>query len=72
LSEGKIYDAGYPSKFIDAHRDLLPVDFTGSGVERVRNCPDAVVDVRFVIDQVGAAAHPAKPVKCEEKEHSQP
>jgi hypothetical protein len=67
LGEGKVYDAKYPGKFVEEHHNLLPADFTGSQIETVRNCPDAVVDVRIVIDPVEAAAHPAKAVKCEEE-----
>jgi Surface antigen variable number repeat len=72
LEEGKVYDAGYPNKFMDVHHDLLPANFSSSDVQIVRNCPDAIVDVRFVIEQVEAAFHPANPVECEETQDNKP
>ena len=32
LREGKIYDAGYPAKFVDEHHDILPTGFTASEI----------------------------------------
>lgn len=66
LGEGKTFDASYPAKFMGEHQSMLPEGFTGSQIQMVRNCPDAIVDIRFVVDQVEAAAHPEKPVECEE------
>ncbi len=72
LREGKIYDAGYPAKFVDEHHDILPTGFTASEIKLVRNCPDAVADVRVIVDQIDAAAHPAKPVGCEDSSGDNP
>jgi outer membrane protein assembly factor BamA len=68
LGEGKVYDAGYVDKFLQEHEELLPEGFSRSNVQIVKDCPDRTVDVRFIVDPVRAAAHPAKPVPCEKTE----
>lgn len=65
LAEGKIYDPTYVDKFIEEHHALLPAGFTRADVQLIRDCPDATVEVRLIVDPIGAALHPAKPVECE-------
>lgn len=66
LRQGQVYDPGYLDKFLDEHQAILPEGFGRNNVQMVRDCPDATVTVRFIIDSVEAAAHPATPVACEQ------
>ncbi|HKS74458.1 MAG TPA: POTRA domain-containing protein [Terriglobales bacterium] len=72
LRQGQVYDPAYLEKFLDEHQSLLPAGFGRSSVQTVRDCPDATVNVRFIMDAVEAAAHPAKPVACEKSQDSNP
>lgn len=72
LRQGQVYDPAYLDKFVDEHQALLPAGFGRNNVQIVTDCPDATVNVRLIIDPVEAAAHPAKPVACEESKDSNP
>jgi outer membrane protein assembly factor BamA len=68
LEEGSVYNASYLQEYIESNRDLLPQGFDRSQVQLVRDCPGALVQVRFEIDSVEARAKPAaKEVACEKK-----
>jgi hypothetical protein len=66
LPEGGVFDSTYPGKFVDANQSQLPAAFTRDSVQLVRNCPEASVEVRIVVDQTDPALQlrPAD-IKCE-------
>lgn len=67
LPEGDVYDQAYIDQYLEANRDLLPVGFSRADVHGIQNCPDAVVEIRFIIDPAEDRAHAeAKNVPCEE------
>jgi len=46
---------------------LLPVGFSRANVQGIQNCPDAVVEVRLIIDPTEDTSHAEpKNVHCEE------
>jgi outer membrane protein assembly factor BamA len=66
LREGAIFDLRYPDKFIETNGSLLPDGFTRANIQLVRNCPDALIDVRLIVDQTDPGLQsPAKDVPCE-------
>jgi outer membrane protein assembly factor BamA len=67
LAEGDVYDRAYIDQYLDANRDLLPADFSKANVRIIQNCPDAVVEVRLIIDtaEQPSQAEP-KNVLCKE------
>lgn len=67
LAEGGVYDPAYIDQYLETNRDLLPVGFNRANVQGIVNCPDAVVEVRLIIDapEVTSQAEP-KNVPCEE------
>jgi outer membrane protein assembly factor BamA len=68
LAEGAVYDATYINHYLDDHRDLFPVGFSRENVQRFQNCPDALVEVRMVIDPAEEQSPPEpKNVPCEAK-----
>ena len=50
LQEGTVFDLAYIDKFISANGSLLPQGFTSQSVQLVRNCSQALVDVRMLLD----------------------
>jgi outer membrane protein assembly factor BamA len=69
LDEGSVYDDSYIDKYIEENRDLLPEGFDRRQIQVVQNCPEALVEVKLLIDPVEAASSsPSKPVPCEKKE----
>jgi hypothetical protein len=68
LAEGAVYDSTYINHYIDNNRALLPVSFSRENVGIFQNCPDALVEVRMMIDPAEEASHPAaKNVPCPDK-----
>jgi outer membrane protein assembly factor BamA len=68
LAEGDVYDHTYIDQYLDANRDLLPAGFSGANVHIIQNCPDAVVEVRLIIDTAEQTSH-AEPKNVPCKEH---
>jgi len=67
LPEGDVYDQAYIDQYLEANRDLLPVGFSRADVHRIQNCPDAVVEIRLIIDPAEDRSHAEpKNVPCEE------
>jgi outer membrane protein assembly factor BamA len=67
LAPGAVFDVDYVKTFIDASGSLLPLDFTeSSGVELVKNCPEAKVSVQINLGREGQHSTPvgAKSVAC--------
>jgi outer membrane protein assembly factor BamA len=51
LQPGQPFDSGYVRRFLDENNALLPDTFSSTrGVQVARNCPDASVQVRIVVD----------------------
>jgi outer membrane protein assembly factor BamA len=67
LAEGAVYDQTYIFRYLDANRDLLPAGFSRANVHITQNCPDAVVEVRFIINTAEKTSHvEPKNVPCKE------
>lgn len=67
LREGSPYDLRYVDRFIEANRDLLPERFRREDVQVGKNCPEALVEVRLVIDPSADKTDSApKSVLCKE------
>ncbi len=68
LSEGEAYDATYIDQFLTVNRDLLPANFSKMNVQKIQNCPDALVEVRLILDPAQDKSNSTpKDVPCEEK-----
>lgn len=68
LAEGDIYDNTYIDDFLAATHDLLPADFSTTNVQITQNCPDALVQVRLVVDPAqDTLKSQTKNVPCEER-----
>ncbi len=67
LPEGAVFDFGYVGKYLDANRELLPSGFIPDDLRIVRNCPEASIEVRLILDQ-RAPTLQSQPtdVRCEE------
>ena len=67
VAEGDVYDQTYVDQYLEVNRDLLPAGFSRANVHRIQNCPDAVVEVRLIIDLAEDTSHAElKNVPCEE------
>jgi len=67
LAEGNVYDYTYIDQFLETNRDSLPTGFSRANVQTIKNCPDAVVEVRLIVDPAQDNSHPeAKNVPCED------
>ncbi len=67
LAEGAAYDQTYIDRYLEANRELLPAGFSRANVNTTQNCPDAVVEVRLMIDPAEEMSHAQqKNVPCEE------
>jgi outer membrane protein insertion porin family len=67
LVEGDVYDHTYIDRFLETSRDSLPLGFSRASVQTIQNCPDALVEVRLMVDSAEDTSHPeAKNVPCEE------
>jgi outer membrane protein assembly factor BamA len=68
LPEGAVYDATYIDKYLTAARDILPANFSKGNVQTTQNCPDALIQVRLLVDPAQDMSHAeGKDVPCEEK-----
>ena len=64
LAEGSVYDYTYLDRYVETNREFLPQGFDRSNVQIATDCPQALVDVRFVLDE---SEHPSpmKSVPCD-------
>ena len=71
LAEGDVYDYYYIEQFLETNRDSLPRGFSRANVHTIQNCPDAVVEVRLLVDPTKdtSQAEP-KNVPCEDHDVS--
>jgi outer membrane protein assembly factor BamA len=66
LAEGNVYDRTYIDQFLETNRDSLPVGFSRANVQTIQNCPDALVEVRLILDPAEETSHAdPKNVPCE-------
>jgi outer membrane protein assembly factor BamA len=67
LAEGDVYDQAYIDDYLTTARDILPSNFTRANVQITQNCPEALVQVRLMVDpaQDTSKSEP-KNVPCEE------
>ncbi|HWJ46500.1 MAG TPA: POTRA domain-containing protein [Candidatus Udaeobacter sp.] len=66
LAEGEVYDVSYIDQYIKANRDLLPANFTTRDVVAAYDCPNALVQLRMVVDpEFDASKSAPKSVPCE-------
>jgi outer membrane protein assembly factor BamA len=67
LAEGDVYDNTYIDQFLKLNRDSLPGGFSRANVRTIQNCPDALVEVRLIIDLAEDSSHAEpKNVPCED------
>jgi hypothetical protein len=67
LTEGDVYDQTYIDEYLQTNRHLLPSGFSRANVHTIHNCPDAVVEVRLIVDPAEDTAHAEpKNVPCED------
>jgi outer membrane protein assembly factor BamA len=50
MTEGAVFDMTYLEKYIGSNRSLLPPEFQRQHMQLVRDCQDAIVDVRLPLD----------------------
>jgi hypothetical protein len=69
LDEGAAYDQTYIDQYIEASRDLLPSGFSRGDVKVSQNCPDALVDLRVIVDAAeDTSRSQLRNVPCEAKQ----
>src|ERR1700722_3530813 len=67
LTEGDVYDRTYIDEYLQTNRDLLPLGFSRANVHTIHNCPDAVVEVRLIVNPAEDTSHAEpKNVPCED------
>ena len=71
LDEGSPYDKTYIDTYLATNRDLLPAGFGRQSVETAVNCPDALVQVRMIVDPAeDKSPSQMKDVPCKDSEES--
>jgi hypothetical protein len=66
LPEGAVFNFDYVDKYLKASRDLLPNGFSPDDLRIVRNCPEASIEVRLILDQTAPTLEPQPAdVECE-------
>lgn len=68
LAEGDVYDHTYIDQFLETNRDSLPLGFSRANVHTIQNCPDAVVEVRLIVDPAEDTSH-AEPKNVLREDH---
>src|SRR5947199_999241 len=72
LAEGAVYDATYIDHYLEDNCNLFPVSFSRENVQIFLNCPDALVEVRVIIDPAEDPSHPEpKNVPCAKHENKE-
>jgi outer membrane protein assembly factor BamA len=71
LTEGDVYDNTYIDKYLATNSALLPGGFSRADIQTIRNCPDALIHVRLIVDPAQATSHPElKNIFCEEPQEN--
>jgi len=69
LTEGDVYDKYYIARYLGINWALLSPGFGRTDVYETQNCPDAVVEVRMIIDPAHGEPHAEpKDIPCEKHE----
>ena len=72
LAEGDVYDNTYIDDYLSTAHDLLPANFGKANIQTVQNCPEAVVNLRFIVDPSQDKSHAEpKNIPCEEKKEKE-
>lgn len=67
LPEGAVFNFDYVAKYLEANRELLPRGFSPNDSRIVRNCPEASIEVRLILDQtVPTLQSQPNDVECEQ------
>jgi|SRR5215469_3229186 len=67
LSEGTVFDFGYPQEYLKANGESLPSSFSQNDLQIIRNCPEASVTVMLILQESALASQPPPgAVSCEE------
>jgi hypothetical protein len=68
LLEGDVYDQAYLDRYIQANRDLLPARFNRGDAFGTRDCPNALIHLRLVIDpDLDPSQFQRKNIPCEDQ-----
>jgi outer membrane protein assembly factor BamA len=71
MLEGAVFHRSYLLDYVRANRALLPANFVPQDMQVVRDCPNATVQVRVLIDPILAASHTTpRDVECETSQAS--
>ena len=66
IPPGAVYDGTYPEDFVRENASILPAGFTPDQIQVVKDCPNALVEVRVILDPALEAVQPMpKPVPCD-------
>jgi len=66
LAEGAIYDSTYINRYVEENHGLLPEGFTAGDVLKGYDCPEALVNIRLVVDPAeDTSRYLPKNVPCE-------
>jgi hypothetical protein len=52
-----VYDHTYIDRFLETNRDSLPLGFSRASIQTIQNCPDALVEVRLIVDPAEDTSH---------------
>jgi len=71
LAEGDIYDRTYVDDYLVTNHNLLPSNFSRANVQITQNCPEALVQVRLIVDPAqDTSKSQLKNVPCEDRDKS--
>jgi len=69
ISEGMVFDFGYPQEYLKANAKLLPSSFSQNDLQIIPNCPEASVTVWLILQESALASQPLpRVVRCEESQ----
>jgi len=66
IREGEIFDSNSLYTFVESNHTLLTADFTRQNIQLAKDCPNAIVSVRIVVDTaLSSSIPPPKIVRCD-------
>jgi len=72
LAEGDVYDNTYIDDYLSTAHDILPANFGKANIQTLQNCPEAVVNLRLIVDPAQDKSHSEpKNIPCEEKKEEE-
>lgn len=73
MPEGAVFNRNYLADYARGNHALLPANFVPQDMQVVRDCPNATVELRMLVDPILAASHPAsRDVECEKTQAGSP